>query len=72
MTDAIEKAAAGRLERNRIYINMLYGDGFWGVGGKAYTDEELQQELEKGKSSASLSNPSSVVRSNQFHYCPRS
>jgi hypothetical protein len=26
---------------------MLYGNGFWGVGGKAYTDEELRQELEK-------------------------
>lgn len=52
MTDAIQKAAMGRLERDRIYINMLYGDGFWGVGGKAYTDEELQQELENASRSA--------------------
>ena len=49
MTDAIQEAASGRLERDRIYINMLYGDGFWGVGGRAYTDDELQKELEQAR-----------------------
>jgi hypothetical protein len=47
MTNTIEKAAASCLERDRIYINMPYGDRFWGVGGKAYTDKEVQQEVEK-------------------------
>jgi hypothetical protein len=49
MTDAIQEAASGRLERDRIYINMLYGDGFWGIGGRAYTDDELQKELEQAR-----------------------
>ena len=41
MTDAIESRAKGKLDRDRIYINMIWGDGFWGVGGVAYTNAEL-------------------------------
>ena len=42
MTDLLERLAEGRLVRDRIYINMLYGDGFWGVGGEALNDAGLQ------------------------------
>jgi hypothetical protein len=39
--DIIEKEAAGKLSRERIYVNMIYGDGFWGVEGVSYSNEEL-------------------------------
>lgn len=42
-TDALERISVGRVVRDRIYINLIYGDGMWGVGGTAYTDASLAQ-----------------------------
>lgn len=52
MTDLIMEATGGKLERDRIYINMLYGDGFWGVGGVAYNNYMLQTEAMKHQPAA--------------------
>ena len=45
-TDIIERAAQGRLPRERIFVNVVYTvDGLWGIGGKAYTNEGLLDAL---------------------------
>lgn len=33
------------LVRDRVYINMLYGDGFWGVGGIAFPNDVLKETV---------------------------
>ena len=45
MTDLLAEKAEGRLMRDRVYINMIYGDGFWGVEGVTYTDGMLLAAL---------------------------
>ena len=40
ITDLMEKAAEGRLERDRIYVSLLDGD-MWGIGGKLYKNTDL-------------------------------
>jgi len=41
-TDVVERAAGGRLPRERIWTNVVYAqDGAWGIGGKAYTNDDL-------------------------------
>ena len=45
ITDIIESTAGGKLPRDRVYVNMIYGDGFWGIGGVTYTDADLQDAL---------------------------
>lgn len=50
LTDAIERLANGKLARDRLCINMLYGDGLLGVGGTALIDEQLFEVLESAKS----------------------
>lgn len=41
MTDIVVDAARGKLERSRVYINMIHGDGFWGIGGETFTEDDL-------------------------------
>ena len=41
ITDVIQRLSAGRLGRDRIYVNMIHGDGFRGIGGKAYSNGDL-------------------------------
>lgn len=40
-TEAVLQATSGRIKKDRIFVNMVYGDGFWGIGGVFYTDEAL-------------------------------
>jgi phenylpyruvate tautomerase PptA (4-oxalocrotonate tautomerase family) len=41
-TDIVFNAAEGHHPRERIFVNMVYAvDGLWGIGGKAYTNAEL-------------------------------
>ncbi|MEW6640176.1 MAG: Tautomerase enzyme [Pseudomonadota bacterium] len=41
-TDIVERAAAGKLPRERIWTNVVYAaDGAWGIGGKAYSNDDL-------------------------------
>ena len=49
VTDIILRAGAGRVERDRIYVNVTYPvDGLWGVAGKAFTNAELIETVSKG------------------------
>jgi len=43
MTDVLDSVTGDRLARDRIYINMVWGDGFWAIGGETYSNEELRQ-----------------------------
>lgn len=41
-TEVVEQAAAGRLTRDRIWVNVVYAaDGAWGIAGRAYGNTEL-------------------------------
>lgn len=42
VTDIIDELKAGAHPRERTFVNVTYAvDGAWGIGGKAYTNEEL-------------------------------
>lgn len=42
VTDIIDRLKAGSHPRERTFVNVVYAvDGAWGIGGKAYTNEEL-------------------------------
>ncbi len=42
VTDIIDELKAGAHPRERTFVNVTYAvDGTWGIGGKAYTNEEL-------------------------------
>src|ERR1700761_2983155 len=45
MSALLVEKAEGRLPKDRVYINMIYGDGVWGVEGVAYTDAMLLSAL---------------------------
>jgi hypothetical protein len=41
-TAIVQRASGGRQPKERIWVNMVYAiDGFWGIGGKAYTNDQL-------------------------------
>jgi phenylpyruvate tautomerase PptA (4-oxalocrotonate tautomerase family) len=41
-TDIVQRASGGRQPKERIWVNMVYAiDGFWGIGGKSYTNDQL-------------------------------
>jgi phenylpyruvate tautomerase PptA (4-oxalocrotonate tautomerase family) len=41
-TNLVQQASGGRQPKERIWVNMVYAvDGFWGLGGKAYTNDQL-------------------------------
>lgn len=47
-TDIIEKAAEGKLPRSRIFANISYAvDGGWGIAGKAYSNTDLGDAIQK-------------------------
>ncbi|HTD17546.1 MAG TPA: hypothetical protein VK673_20340 [Chthoniobacterales bacterium] len=41
-TSIVQRATGGRHPKERIWVNMVYAvDGFWGIGGKTYTNDQL-------------------------------
>lgn len=41
-TDAVERAAAGAIPRDRIWTNIVYAaDGSWGIAGRAHANADL-------------------------------
>ena len=49
VTEIILRAAGGRVERDRVYVNVVYPvDGLWGIAGKAYTNDQLIETISKG------------------------
>ncbi|WP_269537692.1 hypothetical protein [Cerasicoccus fimbriatus] len=53
-TRLVHEATGGNLPIDNIWVNMVYAvDGFWGISGKAYTNEELGQQI---SAAASLAN----------------
>ena len=41
-TDVVERAAAGKLRRDHIWVNIVYAaDGAWGIEGRGYDNQEL-------------------------------
>ena len=44
-TEAVLRASKGNLRKDRVFVNMVYGDGFWGIGGTLYIDETLQMAI---------------------------
>ena len=46
VTDIIAKISGDSLCRSKIFTNTVYAvDGLWGIAGKAYTNQELGQEI---------------------------
>jgi hypothetical protein len=42
------KATDGKLPIENIWVNAVYAvDGIWGIGGKAYTNEQLGEAIGK-------------------------
>lgn len=47
VTDIIDRFKAGSHPRERTFVNVTYTlDGAWGIGGKAYTNDELGAAIE--------------------------
>ena len=47
-TAILERAAEGRLSRDRIWTNVVYAaDGSWGIGGHAYSNAELVGAIQR-------------------------
>ena len=41
-TNIVHRASGGQQPKERIWVNMVYAiDGFWGIGGKTYTNDQL-------------------------------
>ena len=48
VTDIIDDLKASDHPRSRTFVNVTHAqDGSWGIGGKAYTNAELGQAIEK-------------------------
>ncbi|CAN7551559.1 4-oxalocrotonate tautomerase [Acidovorax sp. LjRoot118] len=48
-TQIIYDACDGKHPREKIWVNLKYAiDGMWGIGGKAYTNEELGAAAAQG------------------------
>lgn len=48
-TDILFEACDGKQPRERIWVNLKYAvDGMWGIGGKAYTNQELGEAAAQG------------------------
>jgi len=48
VTERVFKAASGKLSKEQIWVNAVYAvDGIWGIAGKAYTNAELGQAIQK-------------------------
>ena len=49
----VQRASGGRHPKERIWVNMVYAvDGFWGIGGKTYTNDQLIAAVTQGAVSA--------------------
>jgi hypothetical protein len=47
-TTIVERASNGRLSRDHIWTNIVYAaDGSWGIGGRAYDNTELVNEIQQ-------------------------
>jgi phenylpyruvate tautomerase PptA (4-oxalocrotonate tautomerase family) len=45
-TDMVFNACDGKLAKTAIWVNVVHTvDGLWGIGGKAYSNEALQQAI---------------------------
>lgn len=45
-TNAVLTHSEGKIERGRVYVNMVYTtDGLWGIGGKAYSNAALLEAV---------------------------
>jgi phenylpyruvate tautomerase PptA (4-oxalocrotonate tautomerase family) len=48
-TDILFEACGGKQPRENIWVNLKYAvDGMWGIGGKAYTNQELGEAAARG------------------------
>ncbi len=48
-TDVIDALKAGAHPKSRTFVNVTWAvDGAWGIGGKAYTNEELGAAVARG------------------------
>lgn len=46
VTDIIDELSAGAHPRSRTFVNVTYAvDGTWGIGGKAYTNDDLGRAI---------------------------
>jgi phenylpyruvate tautomerase PptA (4-oxalocrotonate tautomerase family) len=51
VTDIIDQLKAGSHPRERTFVNVTYAvDGAWGIGGKAYSNVELGEAIQRGAS----------------------
>lgn len=50
-TEIVFKNCGGKLSKKSIWVNAVYAvDGLWGIEGKAYSNEELAQAVQKAAS----------------------
>ncbi|MFL9994975.1 4-oxalocrotonate tautomerase [Paraburkholderia sediminicola] len=51
VTDIIDRLSAGSHPRERTFVNVTYAvDGAWGIGGRAYSNAELGEAIQRGAS----------------------
>jgi phenylpyruvate tautomerase PptA (4-oxalocrotonate tautomerase family) len=51
-TGVVERAALGRLPRERIWVNVVYAaDGAWGIGGRGYDNAALVEAIQAAAAS---------------------
>lgn len=51
VTDIIDRLKAGSHPRERTYVNVTYTvDGTWGIAGKAHSDIEIGEAVQRGNS----------------------
>jgi phenylpyruvate tautomerase PptA (4-oxalocrotonate tautomerase family) len=49
VTDIVDQLKAGAHPRERTYVNVTYVvDGTWGIAGKAYSNTELIESVQRG------------------------
>ena len=48
VTSLVLTAADGKLDKTSVWVNAVYAvDGLWGIGGKAYTNEQLGEAIQQ-------------------------
>ncbi|WGS52477.1 4-oxalocrotonate tautomerase [Paraburkholderia sp. D15] len=49
VTDIVDRHKAGSHPRERTFVNVTFAvDGAWGIGGKAYSNAELGEAIQRG------------------------
>jgi len=52
VTDIVDHLKAGAHPRERTFVNVTYAvDGAWGIGGKAYSNAELDEAIQHAAAS---------------------